>query len=71
MNLLNYLGPATSELQLALKEAGYDDLEGYMKERTNTEMTVEERISYHLGQINLIADITQYLQNAMNKEEEE
>ena len=71
MNLLNYLGPATSELQLALKEAGYDDLEGYMKERTNTEMTVEERISYHLGQINLIADITQYLQKAMNKEEEE
>jgi|TARA_R100000353_G_scaffold176103_1_gene149000 hypothetical protein len=71
MNLLNYLGPATSELQLALKEAGYDDLEGYMKERTNSEMTVEERISYHLGQINLIADITQYLQKAMNKEEEE
>ena len=71
MNLLNYLGPATSELQLALKEAGYDNLEGYMKERTNSEMSVEERISYHLGQINLIADITQYLQKAMNKEEEE
>ena len=71
MNLLNYLGPATSELQLALKEAGYDDLEGYMKERTNSEMTVEERIAYHLAQINLIAEITQYLQTTLKGDEEE
>ena len=71
MNLLNYLGPATSELQLALQEAGYDDIKSYMEERKGAEMSVDERIAYHLAQINLIAEITQYLQNTLKGDEEE
>lgn len=70
MNLLNYLGPATNELQLALKDAGYDDIKEYMEERAGKEMSIDSRIAYHLGQINLIAEITQYLQTTLGDEEE-
>jgi hypothetical protein len=70
MNLLNYLGPASSELQLAIKDAGFEDIQEYMKNREGGEMTVEERIAYHLGQVNRIAQITQHLENVLGDEEE-
>ena len=41
MNLLNYLGPASNELNLAIHEAGFESLEEYMEERQGTEMTVD------------------------------
>ena len=71
MNLLNYLGPASNELNLAIQEAGFETLEEYMEERQGTEMTVDERIAYHLGQVNLIAEIATYLHDLEKGDEEE
>ena len=42
-----------------------------MEERKGAEMSVDERIAYHLAQINLIAEITQYLQTTLKGDEEE
>jgi len=67
MNLLNYLGPAHNELNFAINESGFESLEEYMNERKDTEMKVDERIAYHLGRVNLINEILQYL----NRGEEE
>jgi len=64
MNLLNLLKESADELTLALKENGYDDLHTYIKSKG--EMSVEDRISYYLGQVNLIATITE-----LNVSEEE
>ena len=69
MNLLNYLGPASSELQLAIQDAGFEDIKEYMEDRVGTEMSVQERIAYHLGQVNLIAQITQHLEMVLGEEE--
>jgi len=71
MNLLNYLGPASNELQLALKDSGYTTLEEYMKERSSSVMAVEERIAYYLGQVNLIAEIAKFLDETNKGDEEE
>lgn len=69
MNLLSYLGPASSELQLAIQDAGFEDIKSYMEDRAGNEMTVQERIAYHLGQVNLIAQITEHLQTVLGEEE--
>lgn len=61
MNLLNYLGPAHNELKLALKEVKFDSLEEYMTSRKESVMSVDERIAYHLGRINLINEILTFL----------
>ena len=71
MNLLNYLGPAKNELDLALVDAKYETLEKYMKEREGEEMTVHERIAYHLGRMNLVAEIVQQLKIENPEWEEE
>ena len=70
MNLLNYLGPAHNELNLAIEDSGFDTLEEYMKDRKGTEMSVDERIAYHLGRVNLINEILMLLREQMEGEEE-
>jgi|2_EtaG_2_1085320.scaffolds.fasta_scaffold200235_2 penicillin V acylase-like amidase (Ntn superfamily) len=69
MNLLSYLGPARNELELAVKNAGFESLKEYMDERKNEEMTEGERISYYLGKINVISEILQELSVEIGEEE--
>ena len=71
MNLLNYLGPTSNELKLALEESGFTTLEEYMKERSSSVMAIEERIAYYLGQVNLIAEIAKFLEETNKGDEEE
>ena len=68
MNLLNYLGPAHNELKLAIEESGFGSLEEYMEERKGTDMSVDERIAYHLGRVNLINEILMVLREQMENE---
>lgn len=68
MNLLNYLGPARNELDLAIKQAGYESLEQFMEEYKD-ELTPLARIAYHLGRINLIAEILEELRLTLGEEE--
>ena len=68
MNLLNYLGPAHNELKLAIEESGFGSLEEYMEERKGTDMSIDERIAYHLGRVNLINEILMVLKEQMEKE---
>ena len=69
MNLLNFLGPASSELKLALDEFGVSTLEEYMTSREEGEMGIHERIAYHLGRVNLIAEIAKVLEDIHGEEE--
>jgi len=69
MNLLSYLGPARNELELAVKNAGFESLKEYMDENKNEEMTEGERISYYLGKINVISEILQELSVEIGEEE--
>mgnify|MGYP003659499721 CR=1 FL=1 len=72
MNLLNFLGPASAELQAAIQEAGFTELKDYMDSRMdkdNGTMSVEERVSYYLGQVNLIAEITSMMESLIGEEE--
>ena len=69
MNLLNYLGPAHNELKLAIEESGFGSLEEYMEERKGTDMSVDERIAYHLGRMNLIEEVLVQLKHEMGEEE--
>lgn len=70
MNLLNYLGPALNELNLSVEDSDFDSLEEYMEDRKGTEMSVNERIAYHLGRVNLINEILMYIKETMEGEEE-
>jgi len=72
MNLLNFLGPASSELQAAIQEAGFTELKDYMESRMDKNsgaMSIEERVSYYLGQVNLIAEITTMMESMLGEEE--
>ena len=69
MNLLNYLGPAKNELDLAVKQAGYNSLEDFMKDKVNSELPPVARVAYHLGRINLIAEMLEQLLMKKNLKE--
>tara|TARA_R110000737_G_scaffold346644_2_gene376683 strand:+ start:504 stop:752 length:249 start_codon:yes stop_codon:yes gene_type:complete len=69
MNLLNYLGPAKNELDLAVKQAGYNSLEDFMKDKVNSELPPVARVAYHLGRINLIAEMLEELKATIDEKE--
>lgn len=54
MNLIGYLEPIKNELNLVLKEEGYENIEAWFEERNDVDLTNIEKIAYHVGQINLI-----------------
>tara|TARA_R110000822_G_scaffold56141_6_gene141959 strand:- start:958 stop:1170 length:213 start_codon:yes stop_codon:yes gene_type:complete len=70
MNLLNYLGPAKNELELAIKQCGFETLEDFMKGKAGDDLSQDARVSYHLGRVNLIAEILEELKQTIGDEEE-
>lgn len=70
MNFLSYLGPAKNELDLAIKDAGHESLEEYMASKQGLELSTDERIAYHIGRMNLIAEILTQLRDELGDEEE-
>ncbi len=61
MNLLSYLEPIKSELNLILQEEEYGSIDEDLEEMGEVDLSNKEKISYYLGQINLIGLILQNL----------
>jgi hypothetical protein len=70
MNLLGYVSPALDELNLAIKDAGFESLEEYMKNKEGKDLSSDERVAYYLGRMNLIEEILIQLKHELGDEEE-
>ena len=70
MNLINYLGPAKNELELAVKQSGYESLEDFMEGKAGEDLSLDARVSYHLGRVNLIAEMLQEIRLTLEDEPE-
>tara|TARA_R110000751_G_scaffold40660_1_gene96084 strand:- start:227 stop:418 length:192 start_codon:yes stop_codon:yes gene_type:complete len=58
MNLIEYEEEIKKEIKVVLDELGVANIEGWLKRKKSKKLRSGEVIAYHLGQLNIISELT-------------